>query len=449
MVDIFVSYTSSDRDWAFWIGQELERPRDKPRIHEWEIPAGRDIPRWMEERHHDADHVLFVVSKKYLAASYSNWERRAAQWAAVTDRTGFAIPVFVEDCEAPTMLAHLKRCDLYGHNEDEARARLATFMNPAAKPATPVSFPGARPASIAVAGPTLAAPRPTIEFPGKAQALSNVPIAGPRHFIGRDQVLNDIRAALTQGDGRVAITALHGLRGVGKTTLAAAYADRCRADYRATWWIRAQTDSTMRADLVALGVRLGWVAPDEKEEAALFTVKEKLRHEGDGILLIFDNANNADELRVYLPRGGLAQIIVTSNAPSWRGVAAPVEIEVWPKEIGAEYLIEATGRRGEREAALALSEALGGLPLAHEQAAAYCERLGISLVDYLKRFKGCACEGTRRHPRRSARLSRWYDGRENVRAGDRRSHKASSAGRAPDSACGATCARADPAVLVR
>ena len=34
----------------------------------------------------------------------------------------------------------------------------------------------------------------------------------------------------------------------------------------------------------------------------------------------------------------------------------------------------------------ALSEALGGLPLAHEQAAAYCERLDISLDEYNRRF---------------------------------------------------------------
>jgi hypothetical protein len=31
--------------------------------------------------------------------------------------------------------------------------------------------------------------------------------------------------------------------------------------------------------------------------------------------------------------------------------------------------------------------ALGGLPLAHEQAAAYCERPGISFADYRKRFE--------------------------------------------------------------
>jgi hypothetical protein len=44
-------------------------------------------------------------------------------------------------------------------------------------------------------------------------------------------------------------------------------------------------------------------------------------------------------------------------------------------------LIARTGRAVEREAALALSQALGGLPFAHEQAAAYCERLEISLAD--------------------------------------------------------------------
>jgi hypothetical protein len=45
-----------------------------------------------------------------------------------------------------------------------------------------------------------------------------------------------------------------------------------------------------------------------------------------------------------------------------------------------------TGRETERAAAETLSEALGGLPLAHEQAAAYCERLDISLAEYHKRF---------------------------------------------------------------
>ena len=78
-----------------------------------------------------------------------------------------------------------------------------------------------------------------------------------------------VDAALKRHEGRVAITAVHGLRGVGKTALAAAYAERHRGEYRATWWVRAQTADTMRADLVALAVRLGWVAADEKEAAGV------------------------------------------------------------------------------------------------------------------------------------------------------------------------------------
>jgi hypothetical protein len=220
----------------------------------------------------------------------------------------------------------------------------------------------------------------------KQRPVSNIPIRVPIHFMGRDDSVAAIDKALGRNAGRAAITALHGLRGIGKTTLAAAYADHHRGDYRATWWIRAQTEATMRADLVGLGVRLNWVAADQKEGPALATVMERLRHDGEGLLLIYDDAPDAAALRKYLPLGDAARVLVTSNTPALRGIAEPIEIEVWPKEIGAQYLMARTGRRGEHADAEALSDALGGLPLAHEQAGAYCERLGISLADYRKRF---------------------------------------------------------------
>jgi class 3 adenylate cyclase/tetratricopeptide (TPR) repeat protein len=220
-----------------------------------------------------------------------------------------------------------------------------------------------------------------------AVAESNIPEGMvPRHFVGREDALAEIAAALEGLGGRAAITALHGLRGVGKTVLAAAYAERHRADYRATWWIRAETEPGLRADLVGLAVRLQWVAADEKEEPALAAVRERLRQEGDGILLIFDSARDAEALRPWLPRGGASRIIVTSNAPNWGAVATPVAIRVWPKETGADFLIARTGRQGERTAAEALSEALAGLPLAHEMAASYCDRTGTSFAAYRGKF---------------------------------------------------------------
>jgi hypothetical protein len=148
LADIFISYTSSDSEWAFWIAHELEALGHTPHVHEWELSCGDDIAAWMDKTHDAANHILFVVSKAYLGAPYSNWERRAAQWAAVKARPRFALPVFVEACEAPTLLAHIKRCDLYDLNEEEARERLKEVFKPAVKSARGV-FPGGAKASAA------------------------------------------------------------------------------------------------------------------------------------------------------------------------------------------------------------------------------------------------------------------------------------------------------------
>ena len=279
MADIFISFTSNDRDWAFWIAKELGALGHAPHVYEWEVSAGDNIYAWMEAHHDAADHVLCVVSDEYLKAPSSTLERHAALTQAITKRPEFSLLVVVKPCQQPTLSDHYRRCELFGMPEDAARVRFREFMP---KPAPPDA----------------------VTFPGKVFAVSNIPIRVPTHFMGREEALAAIEAGLGRYEGRVAITALHGLRGVGKTVLAAAYAELHRGDYRATWWIRAQSEPAMRADLTALGVRLGWVLPDEKEEPALAAVMERLRHEGEGILLIFDNAADADALKPYLPRGG-------------------------------------------------------------------------------------------------------------------------------------------------
>ncbi len=376
MAEVFVSYTNDDRKWAEWIARELQRLGHKPLVHDWEIGAGGNILKWMEESHDRADHVLLVISAAYLTKDYSSWERHAAQWAAASGRPNFAWPVFVEPCAAPSLLALLKRCDLFGLDEADARTRLAAYLAQAGQPAGPALFPGR-------AGGPLDAEPPAgrVSFPGR---ISNIPIRVPRHFVGRDAALAAIDAALRPRDGGIA--ALHGLRGVGKTTLAAAYAERQMADYRAAWWIRAQTPETVRSDLVSLGVRLGWVAAEQKDELALAEVLQRLRSEGEGVLLVYDNAISPQLLMPFVPTGGAWRALITSNAPAWRGVAQPIEIPVWAKTVGGDYLVARTGREGERQAAEALSEDLGGLTLAHEQAGAYCDRLGLSLSEYRSRF---------------------------------------------------------------
>ena len=296
------------------------------------------------------------------------------------------------------------------------------------------------PAPPARQAPKGATKPPTLAF--------NIPIRVPRHFLGRDDAIADIDAALKQGEGRVAITALHGLRGVGKTTLAAAYAERRRADYRATWWIRAQTESTMRADLVALGVRLGWVASDEKEEPALAAVRERLRHEGEGLLLIYDNAIDAASLRPYLPPGGAARVLVTSNAHAWRGDRGsgrnPRLAQASRRRL-PHRPHRSRQRTRRRRGAIGGARRLAARPRTGGGLlrAARCVTCRLS-----QEVRGRAGAAARRRERRAGRISRRPHGRQDVRPRHRRSGQTPSRGRAAHRPRRAARARADPAVPV-
>jgi hypothetical protein len=59
-------------------------------------------------------------------------------------RPNFALVMFVEDCEAPTLLAPFRRCDLYAVGEEDARAALAAYLAPAAKPTNRFVFQAAK-----------------------------------------------------------------------------------------------------------------------------------------------------------------------------------------------------------------------------------------------------------------------------------------------------------------
>ncbi len=393
MADIFVSYTQSDKLWAHWIALELKKLGLQSRVHEWEIGPGHDFMEWMSERLANSDHVACVMSPEYLRAPFSKMERHAAFARAVRETPGFALIFVVKPCEVPPLFGHFSRCELVGLDEHASRQKIADFLRPRAPPES-VPFPGPAKATPSVAGVADPGFSPLVVTAGKAgvgapgsKTLSNIPFAIPKHFLGREAAMGAIDAALAGTGGRAAITAaVHGLRGVGKTTLAAAYAWEHRDAYRATWWVNAQSPQTMRADLVALGVALGWIAKDAPEAPALADVLWRLVDDGAGLLLVYDNAIDAKSVEPFLPRGGAARALVTSNFPAWRGVATPIELETWRPDVGGEFLVARAGRTGERAAAEALSAKLGGLPLAHEQAGAYCERLHVSFDEYARRF---------------------------------------------------------------
>jgi tetratricopeptide (TPR) repeat protein len=207
-----------------------------------------------------------------------------------------------------------------------------------------------------------------------------------RSFTGREEQLAALHAQLT-GQGAATLvptTALTGMGGIGKTQLALAYAQRHRGDYTLGWWVPSETPLGMVTALAELGAVLG--LPEQLPPAELAARTRDALGERSGWLLIFDNAPNPAAVADYLPGTGGGHVVVTSRDSAWQGVADPVRVDLLSGEEAVELLVRRTGDP-DRETAARLAEALGWLPLALEQAAAYAATERLGLARYLEMFK--------------------------------------------------------------
>jgi hypothetical protein len=103
-----------------------------------------------------------------------------------------------------------------------------------------------------------------------------------------------------------------------------------------------------------------------------------------GWLLVFDNAPSPEAVQSFVPAVGNGRVLITSRNALWPPGWA-LDVPVFDLEVAAEFLAARTGDT-DRQAASALAEAVGGLPLALEQAAAYAQAIGNSLAAYLAMF---------------------------------------------------------------
>ncbi|MFE5853662.1 FxSxx-COOH system tetratricopeptide repeat protein [Streptomyces sp. NPDC056500] len=364
--DLFLSYAAENRMWADWIESVLSR-------------AGfRVIPRDVTAEPHPDDEAtadsaartVILLSGSYLKSTRATelWQRAAAE-----DPTGgrhHLLPIRVGDVRLTSPYLDRNPVDLFRLDEVQASAALLRALD--------------RPAQL----PDTASPGP--RFPGTVPKIWNAPPRNPG-FTGRSVALERMRDRLGGGMTVAAVLpqpqTLYGLGGVGKTQVAIEYVHRFMADYDLVWWIPAEQPDDVIAGLAELAVRLGAQGGEDMASAS----REALDLLRRGVpssrwLLVFDNADDPEALKRFFPPQGPGHILVTSRNQTWSQYGDALPIDVFTREESIEHL-----QRRARGLTLAdadqVATAVGDLPLAVEQAAAWIAETATPVADYLEELR--------------------------------------------------------------
>ncbi|WP_181442370.1 AfsR/SARP family transcriptional regulator [Streptomyces tateyamensis] len=218
-------------------------------------------------------------------------------------------------------------------------------------------------------------------------------------FTGRDGELHQLLTDARPGATATRVVAIDGMPGVGKTALAVHAAHRLAGRYRdGQLFLDLHGHTAGRPPLepaqaltrllTALGVPEAAVPQDEEAGAALW----RAECDGRSLIIVLDNALDADQVRPLLPGSARCQVLVTSRRRLFGldGVY-PLSLDVLDPATAAALFVKVAGRQQAQEPPADLAEAValcGRLPLALRVAAARLRsRPAWSVADLNRRLR--------------------------------------------------------------
>jgi tetratricopeptide (TPR) repeat protein len=238
----------------------------------------------------------------------------------------------------------------------------------------------------------------TINLPKVSTTIPSDVRQGTPNFVGRQQDLTNLHEAL-QKEGIVAVCAVRGMGGLGKTELAIQYAlsKEFQQRYVACYWFSLNQGNLATQILLKAAPYLAM--PEELQK--LGTVEEQVKwcwqnwHPQEGqVLIVIDDVKSLEDIpKALLPISSRFKVMLTTRqrklSPSFRELSLGVlsegeSIELLTKIVDAE----GTSRiQEEIETAKAICDYLGYLPLALELAATYLvEDEMLTLGKYLQQL---------------------------------------------------------------
>ena len=232
---------------------------------------------------------------------------------------------------------------------------------------------------------------------GDAEVASNVSVREPVIFGVRPDVAafyiergERVRLCDLVIEGQQPRIVLVGMRGCGKSQLASDLAQWCeKQKWSLVAWINAVSKEQVRSGLIELAGRLRIETQGRNEESIIEQCFSHLESgEPSDRLIVFDNVKDIDDLIKLVPRGdGLRVVATTTNEYGWKNQSwESIKVGVFSREDSIKCLLRITDSE-DLEAAGAVAQKLGDLPLAIAQAGATACAEDWTLKKYLVRLK--------------------------------------------------------------
>jgi cellulose biosynthesis protein BcsQ/tetratricopeptide (TPR) repeat protein len=369
--DMVITYASVNRMWAEWLAAQLSIGGKSTQLRAIDYSEGTNALHELRTLVGSAQRHVAVLSRDYAALPQA-----AALWRSTAGRPsdverGRLVPVRIDGAHLPPPFTDHVSVDLVNASEEQAQALIKeAFDLPELEPDE--DDPARRPRFPRIPPPTWHVPRRGTTFVGRGEALELL----------RERLATEVTVMLPQ--------ALYGLGGVGKTQMAIEYAHRFAAEYDLVWWIPAEQPNSARRGLLDLARTLQ-VPTGNTTEETLEHVRNNLRL---GIptsrwLLIFDNAEEPDQIRDLIPEGG--HVLITSRNKDWIQYAPVVEVGTFDRTESVRLLLSEVDGLAAEEAEHVAAK-LEDMPLALAQAATWLKLTGMSVEEYLERLDSALAE---------------------------------------------------------
>jgi tetratricopeptide (TPR) repeat protein len=210
------------------------------------------------------------------------------------------------------------------------------------------------------------------------------------NFTGRKDDLDKLKTRFSQLNPQqnrtLAITACHGLGGIGKSQLAIEFIYQHLENYHMICWILAEDSRKVKKSYRELAKDLKLYTASNKSKEVIRMIKRWLSQH-PRCLLVYDNAQNYDSISDYIPQTN-CDILITSRYSEWPA-GIDLKIDIFSIEDAREYINKILGGRSIDSANKVdkLAETMGRLPLALAQACAYIKLNKMDIQRYLELYE--------------------------------------------------------------